>query len=126
MTGDEKTFGVQFVNYLKTIQVCGVDQTVSDGDYIIEGVRVVSTPGHTPGHLSLYLEADKLLFAGDALAVEDGRFVVANPEFTLDMATCMESIKKIQSLNPEQIVCYHGGSIDKNIKQMINDLQEGA
>ncbi len=31
------------------------------------GVRVIFTPGHTPGHIALYLERSRTLIAGDAL-----------------------------------------------------------
>jgi glyoxylase-like metal-dependent hydrolase (beta-lactamase superfamily II) len=34
-----------------------VDQQVSDGD-MIGSLRVIHTPGHTPGHISLYYEED--------------------------------------------------------------------
>ncbi|AKU15412.1 MBL fold metallo-hydrolase [Luteipulveratus mongoliensis] len=34
----------------------GVVELVDDGDVVAPGVRVTSTPGHTPGHLSLLVE----------------------------------------------------------------------
>ncbi|MBF6594128.1 MAG: MBL fold metallo-hydrolase [Thermaceae bacterium] len=37
------------------------------------GVGVIFTPGHTPGHISLYLEKDKVLIAADAITAEDGQ-----------------------------------------------------
>lgn len=37
-----------------------VDEQVSDGD-MIGSLKVIHTPGHTPGHISLYYEKDKLL-----------------------------------------------------------------
>jgi glyoxylase-like metal-dependent hydrolase (beta-lactamase superfamily II) len=41
---------------------------VRNGDEIVSGVRVVGTPGHTPGHISVELAGgDGLLIAGDAL-----------------------------------------------------------
>ena len=38
-----------------------VDEKVSDGD-TIGSLKVVHTPGHTPGHISLYAEQDKSHF----------------------------------------------------------------
>jgi glyoxylase-like metal-dependent hydrolase (beta-lactamase superfamily II) len=41
---------------------------VRGGDEIVSGVRVIETPGHTPGHISIELAgSDGLLIAGDAL-----------------------------------------------------------
>jgi glyoxylase-like metal-dependent hydrolase (beta-lactamase superfamily II) len=73
------------------------------------GVRVVFTPGHTPGHLSLYLEAHRVLIAGDALVVADGQLRGPRPEVTLDMEEAMRSVAKLAELEPEFVVCYHGG-----------------
>lgn len=43
-------------------------RTVRNGDEIVVGVRVVDTPGHTPGHISLEVAGgDGLLIAADAL-----------------------------------------------------------
>ena len=41
--------------------------TVSDGQYVAEGVRAVSLPGHTPGNTGLVLEELDTLLAGDAV-----------------------------------------------------------
>jgi len=42
--------------------------TVREGYEIISGVRVIDTPGHTPGHISLEaVGGDGLVIAGDAL-----------------------------------------------------------
>ncbi len=121
LTGDELQFGIQFADYIKTIQDSKVDQTVKDGDYIIPGLRVISTPGHTPGHISLFCEDDHTLITGDALAAENGVLVIANPQFTLDPETSVESIRKIRDLAPQRIICYHGGIVEGDIQAMLND-----
>src|SRR5215217_2330221 len=53
----------------------GVDEYLEDGERLdlAGGTRVIFTPGHTPGHLSLYLERPKVLVAGDALTAEGGQ-----------------------------------------------------
>ena len=44
-------------------------EPVSDGDSVAEGVRIIDTPGHTKGHLSVVIGVDDetVLVAGDAL-----------------------------------------------------------
>src|SRR3954453_18813308 len=47
-----------------------VDVTVKEGDGVQVGglsARVLETPGHTAGHISYFLPADKLAFVGDTL-----------------------------------------------------------
>ncbi len=43
-----------------------VDDQVSDGD-MTGNLKVIHTPGHTPGHISLYYEKDKLLLGADSI-----------------------------------------------------------
>ena len=44
-----------------------VDHELEDGD-VVAGLRVVHTPGHTAGHVSLLWESRRVLFVGDAFA----------------------------------------------------------
>lgn len=88
-----------------------VSRRLEDGDRLptAGGLRVVHTPGHTPGHVSLYLEAYRVLIAGDALVVADGHLQGPRPEVTLDMQEAMRSLAKLAELDPEFVICYHGG-----------------
>lgn len=123
LTGDEKEFGERFARYLETLEHCPVDDVVQDLDYLCDGVRVIGTPGHTPGHISLLLEEEKLLLAGDALAIEDGRLAKANSKFTLDKKEALRSVEKIKNLHLEQISCYHGnlytGPVEEELARIL-------
>jgi len=44
---------------------------VADGDTVASGVRVVATPGHTPGHISLSVEDPRRPDAGRVLVLGD-------------------------------------------------------
>lgn len=122
LSGKDLESGMQFVSYLNTIQTCSVDKQLSDGEYIIPGLKTILTPGHTPGHISLFCEESRVLITGDALAVEDSKPVIANPEFTLDIKSCIESIKKISNSAPQKIICYHGGLIEDNITNQLEEI----
>ena len=43
---------------------------VSDGDEVTDGVKIVDTPGHTSGHMSVCVETDKgnIIVSGDSLS----------------------------------------------------------
>ncbi|MCX5780055.1 MAG: MBL fold metallo-hydrolase, partial [Firmicutes bacterium] len=67
-----------------------VDQALADGQVLpfCGGITVIHTPGHTPGHICLYLHQSQVLIAGDALFVEDGSLVPAPAllNFNTDLA----------------------------------------
>lgn len=56
-----------------TPRAIAADHPVTDGDMIDDCFEVIETPGHTPGHLSYYYRPERILFAGDALAVIGNR-----------------------------------------------------
>ena len=75
-----------------------------------------------PGHIFLYLREDKILIAGDAVCYEEDQLVICNPQFTLDMKNAFESIKKLDKYEINEIICYHGGIVKTNIKNLFRDL----
>lgn len=119
---EEREVGESFVKYLETINTVNVDITVKENDYIASGIRVISTPGHTPGHLSLFLEEESVLLVGDALAYENNQLSIANPEFTLDIDECINSIRKIKKMEIKKLICYHGGLVESNILDSLKKL----
>jgi glyoxylase-like metal-dependent hydrolase (beta-lactamase superfamily II) len=89
-----------------------VDKLVEDGEIICGGVRVIATPGHSPGHISLFVEGSKILIAGDALTSENGRLAGPGVRATPDMSTAAKSVRKLASLSEvAAIVTYHGGLV---------------
>ncbi|WP_459193521.1 MBL fold metallo-hydrolase [Halosimplex sp. J119] len=74
-------------------------------------MRVVYTPGHTPGHVSLYLPEERLLLAADALTAADGELQPPSEHFTLDMAEAGQSVARLAALDVERVLCFHGGAV---------------
>jgi glyoxylase-like metal-dependent hydrolase (beta-lactamase superfamily II) len=74
-------------------------------------VELVETPGHSPGHLSLYLPARRLLVAADAMTARDG---LSGPSerFTPDMVEATRSVGRLATLAVEGVLCYHGGYVE--------------
>src|ERR687898_156769 len=94
---------------------------------IAGGIRVFFTPGHTPGHLSLYLERSKILIAGDTLRAERGSLIGPNPSMTLEMGTAIQSIRRLADLEIDTIVCYHGGVVSEDVNgQLRRVIQEAS
>lgn len=75
-----------------------------------------------PGHISIYIKDSKTLIAGDALVVEDDKLTIANPQYTLDIISAKNSIKKLLNYEIDKIVCYHGGVYTKDIKKSLQNI----
>lgn len=65
-------------------RIPGLDVTLGEGDVFALGAaegRVIETPGHTSGHISLYFEEQGALFSADTLfALGCGRLLEGTPE----------------------------------------------
>src|SRR5215217_5409906 len=81
--------------------------------------RWLHTPGHTPGHVSLYREADGVLLAADAFATmnldswsayltREREFSGPSPPFTFDWGIAQQSIEKLAELEPGVVAAGHG------------------
>jgi len=83
------------------------------------GWRWLHTPGHTPGHVSLWREADRLVVAGDAFITtrQESAYAVLTQEpemhgppmyFTPDWISARASVERLAALEPEIAVTGHG------------------
>ena len=84
---------------------------VGDGDEVF-GLQIVATPGHTAGHIAVLDPVGGLLVAGDALVGEGGGVGGPNPQFTPDLATAHDSVRKLALLDFESIVFGHGEPVE--------------
>jgi len=85
----------------------------------LAGWRWMHTPGHTPGHVSLFREADGVLLAGDAFATMNLDSWTAyltrkrelsrpSPPFTFDWETTRRSVARLADLEPRVVAAGHG------------------
>ena len=83
------------------------------------GWRWIHTPGHTPGHVSLWRESDRTLIAGDAFITtrQESAYAVATqkPEmhgppmyYTQDFEKAHRSVQRLAALEPEVVITGHG------------------
>ena len=105
-----------------------VDTAVADGEILpyCGGITVIFTPGHTPGHICLYLNKSKILVTGDALVAADGELRGPNPGATYDMDAALKSLKKLTRYDIETVVCYHGGVYRDNPNKRLAELASAA
>jgi glyoxylase-like metal-dependent hydrolase (beta-lactamase superfamily II) len=94
---------------------------VDDGDTVF-GLRIVTTPGHTPGSISVYDAANGILVAGDALRVEGGAPALPGAQFTEDMDEAKRSIEKLGELTFETLLVGHGDPIEGGAGAAVAEL----
>lgn len=81
--------------------------------------KYIETPGHSPGHISLFRESDRVLIAGDAFVTtkaESAFYALTAKEhlsgppkyFTCDWASAKFSVYKLVELKPEIVATGHG------------------
>ncbi|MDX2510563.1 MAG: MBL fold metallo-hydrolase [Desulfobacterales bacterium] len=98
-----ESLGIQFKErpvhgfYSLAGQSIQVDQKLQDGDEIDLGggtsLKVIFTPGHSPGSISLFCPQDGSLIVGDAIQPVDGL-----PLYN-DLARTRESLKRLMNLS---------------------------
>ena len=84
------------------------------------GWRWLHTPGHSPGHVSLWRESDRTIIAGDAFVTTKSESayeanLAQEPEmhgppqyFTPDWVSAKKSVEALAALEPELVLTGHG------------------
>jgi len=108
----------------------------------MEGWRWIHTPGHTPGHVSLFRETDRALVAGDAFVTTRQESMLAaltqRPEmhgppayFTPDWRSAWGSVEVLADLDPEIAATGHGRpmrgyTMRESLKALAHDFDRLA
>jgi len=90
------------------MRVAGGEQRLRDGQVVRAGsteIRTIATPGHTPDHVSFWLERDRGLFTGDTV-LGRGTSVIDPPEG--DLGHYLRSLRRLRELEPRTIYPGHG------------------
>ncbi|GMK37124.1 hydrolase [Paenibacillus sp. CCS19] len=109
--GTPDTFKQALRALLESPPSAKVDRTIKDGDRlpICGGIVVIETPGHTPGHISLYHEPTRTLIAADALVVIDNQLRPSFPYTCVDYGQALRSLDRFAGFAIDRVICYHGG-----------------
>ncbi|RYF77611.1 MAG: MBL fold metallo-hydrolase [Cytophagaceae bacterium] len=106
----------------------------------LPGWRVIHTPGHAPGHISLFRDKDRTLLAGDAFVTTNQNSLtsvinqteeVHGPPayFTCDWVAAEESVRKLALLNPLKVgtghgVSMHGLDLQLELGRLVSEFRE--
>ena len=94
-----------------------------EGFPVLGGLRVILTPGHTAGSISLYAPQRKLLFVADAINKRHGLRLPLKTA-TTDINQAIASIAKMTKLDVETICFGHGRPITENANGRLLRLLE--
>jgi glyoxylase-like metal-dependent hydrolase (beta-lactamase superfamily II) len=96
--------------------------------------KYIHTPGHAPGHISLFRESDRVLIAGDAFVTTKQESAIAvmlqtkklsGPPtyFTYDWDEAYDSVEKLVLLDPKIVATGHGKPMSGDeMRQELNQL----
>lgn len=100
--------------------------SVDDGQELyVDGyvLRAVCTPGHTPGHMVLYLPKEQLLFSGDHILFDITPNIITWPEVPHTLSDYVASLQKIKKL-PIQAAFPAHREAGKDVYHRIDELIE--
>jgi glyoxylase-like metal-dependent hydrolase (beta-lactamase superfamily II) len=108
-------------------------RTVLDGD-MIGSLRVIASPGHTPGHVAFIDTRDDTLLCGDAFATLGGvatsakgsRLFPLPSMATWDKQTELDSARRLCELSPSRLAPGHGKIVDSPVQAMRAAVARGA
>lgn len=127
------------------LDLCDVLEMLPDNGRLdaLPGWQIVETPGHSPGHVSLWHEDDRVLLAGDALATADfdaisglatlhpQKFGRGGSPFTIDWDAARDSVGKLADLEPVVVAAGHGipmsgGDVPQELREFFRDFAPPA
>jgi hydroxyacylglutathione hydrolase len=91
-----------------------VDQNIKEGDWLKFGqekLRVIATPGHSPGGVALYNRGESILFSGDTLFKQGVGRTDLSYSSEKDLT---KSLKKLLKL-PSETIVYPGHGLETTI-----------
>ncbi|OGO03558.1 MAG: hypothetical protein A2Y60_05475 [Chloroflexi bacterium RBG_13_54_9] len=100
------------------------DVFINEGDMIpfLGGLRVLHTPGHTPGSICLFLEKQNAIFVGDVVLNHGDKLSRPLPNPSTDLDQAKESLRKLAQLSFDACFFSHGEPILENASERIRQL----
>jgi len=112
----EKTFRSE-------IEPVDVEIKLNDGDEV-HGLKVIHSPGHTPGSICLLDLKTKALFVGDLVMEENGKLEEIPHHYSLDPMKNREAIRRLLDIDFVHLLPSHGKPILNEGKEKVRELVE--
>ncbi|HEY2749699.1 MAG TPA: MBL fold metallo-hydrolase [Polyangia bacterium] len=89
---------------------------------LLAGLRVIPTPGHTPGHVCLWHEEDGALLSGDAIIVDGTDPALPSSSLSHDPPRARSSLRDLRDLPIRHLLPGHGAPILEDAHTRITAL----
>jgi glyoxylase-like metal-dependent hydrolase (beta-lactamase superfamily II) len=119
-----KKFLYGFLSLFMKFKFVESNKKLKDGD-TIKNLKVIHTPGHTPGHICLYDSKRKILFSADMFRVEKGKIKPSDESFVDNKEELEKSLVKISKLDFDVICPGHGDFVKANGKVLLEEYMKG-
>ena len=111
-----------------TLEPIIVDNQVSDGD-MIGSLKVIHTPGHTPGHISLYYGEDRIIFGADSIyknVFGADHMYIAPAIVSIDPVTAVVSAQRLSKIKFDKLLMSHQDSplverANETVEQLVSN-----
>jgi glyoxylase-like metal-dependent hydrolase (beta-lactamase superfamily II) len=103
---------------------CGTDVEVAADGALIRGLRILATPGHSPGHLSMLHEDEGVLLAGDVLGTREDALMLPPAAVTADEVEAVGSLRRLGRVEFGRMLLAHGPEIPKPARALRELLRE--
>jgi len=118
---------IRFGRYLQrwvSFPAVAVEQELEDGHVlpVAGGLRVVHTPGHTPGHISLLHEETGVLITGDAIHNWRGRIGLAIKWFGHDLDLQAKTVHRLGELDYDLVAFTHGPEMRVDAREAVRSF----
>jgi glyoxylase-like metal-dependent hydrolase (beta-lactamase superfamily II) len=106
---------------LGRISPAHVDEHLSDGQVlpVLDGLFVVDTRGHTPGHLSFFAPSVGILFSGDSILSVKDRLVGSRGSVTWDQGKADAAVLKQLALRARIVCSGHGAVVTDGLARLL-------
>jgi glyoxylase-like metal-dependent hydrolase (beta-lactamase superfamily II) len=99
-----------------------VTKVLREGDFV-SGFRVIATPGHTPGHVSLLRDGDGLLFTADAFGCLPRKIRVGvRKAVCVDPPEARRSAEKLLAEDFSTVILAHGKTLRVGAKKRLREV----
>lgn len=113
---------LRFISRNAELPTAPVQKVLREGD-LVSGFRLISTPGHTPGHVSMLRDEDGLLFTADAFGCLPRKIRVGiRKAVCVDPPQAKRSAEKLLGEDFSTVVMSHGPVLRSGAKETLREV----
>ena len=90
----------------------------------LSGLKVIQTPGHTPGSISLFSPKKKLLIVGDTINNRLKALRLPPKDISSNLPQAIDSVKRLAQIDFDILCCGHGKPIIGGASARVRDWIE--